>query len=92
MHLRELCADLGMLQDNPTILEEDNQSLIRITLNSGVDSDRIKHWDYKVHWLREKVQKGDILIIISYAQMDIDSAKSFNPTIVFPNELTNQLD
>ena len=39
-----------------------------------------------------KVQKGDILIIISYAQMDIDSAKSFNPTIVFPNELTNQLD
>ena len=39
-----------------------------------------------------KVQKGDILIIISYAQMDIDSAKSFIPTIVFPNELTNQLD
>ena len=39
-----------------------------------------------------KVQKGDILIIISYAQMDIDTAKSFIPTIVFPNELTNQLD
>ena len=39
-----------------------------------------------------KVQKGDILIIISYAQMDLDSAKSFKPTIVFPNELTNQLD
>jgi aspartate 1-decarboxylase len=39
-----------------------------------------------------KVQKGDILIIISYAQMDVNSAKSFKPTIVFPNELTNQLD
>ena len=39
-----------------------------------------------------KVQKGDILIIISYAQMDVDSAKSFKPIIVFPNELTNQLD
>ena len=39
-----------------------------------------------------KVQKGDILIIISYAQMDVNSAKSFKPTIVFPNELPNQLD
>ena len=39
-----------------------------------------------------KVQKGDIIIIISYAQMDLKSAKSFKPTLVFPNELTNQLD
>ena len=41
-------------------MEEDNQSLIRITLNSGVDSDRTKHWDCKVHWLRECVQRGQI--------------------------------
>ena len=39
-----------------------------------------------------KVQKGDIIIIISYAQMDLKIAKSFKPTLVFPNELTNQLD
>ena len=49
-----------VVQSEPTILEEDNQSLIRITLNSGIDSERTKHWDYKVHWLREKVQRGDI--------------------------------
>ena len=60
IHLRQLCADLGAVQKDPTILEEDNQSLIRITLNSGIDSDRTKHWDYKVHWLREEIQKGNI--------------------------------
>lgn len=29
---------------------------------------------------------GDIVIIISYAAMDFDEAKSFKPTIVFPKE------
>lgn len=30
-------------------------------------------------------QVGDILIIISYAQMDFEEAKSFKPKLVFPN-------
>lgn len=38
-----------------------------------------------------KVQKGDVVIIISYAQMDMQAAKSFNPTLVFPNEKNNLL-
>jgi aspartate 1-decarboxylase len=29
---------------------------------------------------------GDIVIIISYAHMDFEKAKSFKPTIVFPKE------
>ncbi len=33
-----------------------------------------------------KVQIGDIIIIISYALMDFEEAKSFKPTIVFPKE------
>ena len=33
-----------------------------------------------------KVQKGDVVIIISYAIMDFESAKSFSPTLIFPNE------
>ena len=32
------------------------------------------------------VQPGDTVIIISYAMMDFDEAKSFKPTIVFPKE------
>ena len=33
-----------------------------------------------------KVQKGDVVIIISYAIMDFQLAKSFSPTLIFPNE------
>lgn len=38
-----------------------------------------------------KVQKGDVIIIIAYAQMTPKEAKSFQPKIVFPNEETNLL-
>lgn len=33
-----------------------------------------------------KVQVGDVCIIISYALMDFEEAKSYKPTIVFPKE------
>jgi aspartate 1-decarboxylase len=32
-----------------------------------------------------KAQKGDTVIIISYAMMDFEEAKSFTPRIVFPD-------
>lgn len=38
-----------------------------------------------------RVQKGDIIIIIAYASMGMEEAKSFKPTIIFPNESTNSL-
>lgn len=38
-----------------------------------------------------KVAKDDIIIIISYASMDFEEAKSFKPSIVFPNERDNSL-
>ena len=38
-----------------------------------------------------KVAVGDIIIIISYASMDIDSARSFKPELVFPDTHTNKL-
>ena len=33
-----------------------------------------------------KVQKGDKIIIISYARMSVEDAKKFNPTLVFTDE------
>lgn len=39
-----------------------------------------------------RVQAGDIVIIIAYGQMDFETAKSFKPSIIFPNEETNQLN
>lgn len=38
-----------------------------------------------------KVQKDDIIIIISYAILDFEEAKTFKPWIVFPNENDNSL-
>lgn len=38
-----------------------------------------------------KVQKGDIIIIISYGILDFEEAKSFKPSLVFPNEKDNSL-
>lgn len=38
-----------------------------------------------------KVQKGDIIIIISYGILDFEEAKSFRPSLVFPNEKDNSL-
>ena len=38
-----------------------------------------------------KVQKGDIIIIISYGVMDFEEAKTFKPALVFPNENDNSL-
>lgn len=38
-----------------------------------------------------KVAVGDVLILITYAMMDIELAKKFNPSLVFPNEETNLL-
>ena len=39
-----------------------------------------------------KVAKGDILIIISYAIMEMEEAKQFKPSLVFPDETTNLLN
>lgn len=39
-----------------------------------------------------KVAVGDTLILITYALMDIEEAKNFNPALVFPNEENNLLN
>lgn len=38
-----------------------------------------------------KVAVGDVLILITYAWMEVEEAKAFNPSLVFPNEETNLL-
>lgn len=38
-----------------------------------------------------KVQPGDIVIIMSYASMPFEEAKTFRPTVIFPDTATNRL-
>jgi aspartate 1-decarboxylase len=39
-----------------------------------------------------RVAVDDIIIIIGYGFLDFEEAKSFKPSLVFPNESTNLLD
>ena len=38
-----------------------------------------------------KVQVGDIVIIMSYALVDFEEAKRFQPSVIFPDSATNKL-
>src|ERR1700749_3544652 len=38
-----------------------------------------------------KVKLGDVVIVISYASMDFEKAKSFRPWVVYPDTKTNKL-
>jgi aspartate 1-decarboxylase len=38
-----------------------------------------------------KVNVGDVILIISYAMMDFEKAKTFKPWVVFPDTATNKL-
>lgn len=37
------------------------------------------------------VQPGDIVIIMSYATMPIEEARTFKPSVIFPDTATNRL-
>jgi aspartate 1-decarboxylase len=39
-----------------------------------------------------RVAMGDIIIIIGYGFMDFEEAKTFKPSLVFPNEESNLID
>ena len=38
-----------------------------------------------------KIAKGDVLILIVYCYMELEEAKKFKPSLVFPNEKDNTL-
>lgn len=38
-----------------------------------------------------KVQVDDLVIIVSYALMDFEEAKTFKPSVIFPDSATNHL-
>jgi len=39
-----------------------------------------------------RVAVGDIIIIISYASMDFEEAKSFQPVLIFPDTASNKIN
>ncbi len=59
--LRRLFSDLGHPQNGPTMLYEDNTGALELAYNP-VHHNRTKHIDITYHFIREKVQAGEIEI------------------------------
>lgn len=38
-----------------------------------------------------KVQPGDVIIIMAFAMMEMEEARSFKPKVIFPDTATNRL-
>ena len=38
-----------------------------------------------------KFKKGDVILVVSYAEMEFEKAKNFKPWVVFPDTKTNKL-
>ena len=84
------------LMDAANLIE--NEKVTIVNINNG------ERWDtYVIKGKRgsgiiclngasaRKVFVGDIIIIMSYAMMDFDEAKTFKPKLVFPDTGTNKI-
>jgi len=71
--LRRLLVELGFKQTAATTIFEDNQSCIALAKNP-VHHARTKHIDIQHHFVREKVESGDVkLIYMSTGDMVADT-------------------
>jgi aspartate 1-decarboxylase len=79
------------LMDAANLIENERVSIYNITNGERLDTYVIKgERGSKIISLNgaaaRKVTVGDYIIIVSYASMDFEKAKTFKPTIVFPDE------
>jgi len=61
-YLRQLLADLGHKQEEPTVTFEDNQGCIALAENP-VHHKRTKHIDIRYHFIRERVESGEVKLV-----------------------------
>ncbi len=78
------------LMDAANLIENEKVSVYDITNGSRLDTYVIKGEPHSgVICLNgaaaRKVAVGDLIIIVSYAAMDFEKAKTFKPHIIFPN-------
>lgn len=62
MWLRQLLAQMGFTQEQPTVIRSDNQGAIALSKHPGHHS-RTKHIDLRHHFIRYKVESGDIQLM-----------------------------
>ncbi len=62
IHLRQLLAEIGLPQGEPTVIHEDNNPCIHMANNPSTSA-RTKHIDLKYHIVRERVSNGDVKLV-----------------------------
>ena len=85
-----------ILMEGANLIEGEKVSIVNVNNGERLDTYVIKgaknSGDITLNGpAARKVHKGDIIIIMSYAVMDFEEAKSFKPWVVFPNETNNSL-
>ena len=59
LYLRSLLGEMGIKCEAPTVVEEDNQSCIKMCKNPVMQK-RTKHIDIKFHFVRERVDDSAV--------------------------------
>jgi hypothetical protein len=59
MHLRALVSFFGLSSKDPTLIYEDNQGALAMSINSVLHQPS-EHISIHQHFIREKVQHGDV--------------------------------
>jgi hypothetical protein len=67
IYLRQLMSDLGFEQIEPTTIYEDNQGCIALAENPVMHK-RTKHIDVKHHFIRERVESGEVELQYVYTK------------------------
>ena len=79
--LRATLAELGFAQEGATVIFEDNQGCIAMTINSG-QHQRTKHIDIRHHFLKQLV--SDNKVLLSYLPTDAMLADIFTKPLAKP--------
>ena len=85
-----------VLMEASNIIEGEKVSIVNINNGERFDTYAIKgnrnSGDIVLNGpAARKVQKGDVIIIMSYGLLEFEEAKKFKPSLVFPNESNNTL-
>jgi hypothetical protein len=62
IYLRQLFYDLGLEQREATTIFQDNQGCIALS-NNPIYHKRTKHIDVRYHYIRERVESGDVALV-----------------------------
>ena len=84
------------LMDASNILQNEKVQIVNINNGERLETYVIKGERGSGHIClngpaARKVAVGDVIIIISYAMLDFEEAKTFEPSLVFPDTATNKL-